>query len=136
MTAGRARGTPRTAGSYPPAMSTVEALATADAAEAGGRTKSSSPRPIPVIGVVTPHEDMQVPSGSSAGAGKDNWVESRTRASLRDGEERSSSRGGRAAGDGGWMSSSNLSGDSSCVVLLERLAALWIVATKGRSHSR
>ncbi|CAO2617526.1 Cilia- and flagella-associated protein 69 [Lemmus lemmus] len=40
-------------------MSTVEASATADAAEAGGRTKSSSPRTIPVIGVVTPHEDTQ-----------------------------------------------------------------------------
>ncbi|KAK7834826.1 hypothetical protein U0070_022797 [Myodes glareolus] len=40
-------------------MSTVEASATADAAEAGGRTKSSSPRTIPLIGVVTPHEDMQ-----------------------------------------------------------------------------
>ncbi|XP_038171555.1 cilia- and flagella-associated protein 69 isoform X2 [Arvicola amphibius] len=40
-------------------MSTVEALTAADAAEAGGRTKSSSPRTIPVIGVVTPHEDIQ-----------------------------------------------------------------------------
>lgn len=68
-------------------MSTVEAMATADAAEAGGRTKSSSPRTIPVIGVVIPHEDMQVPSGWAAGAGKGvrfrgNRVESRIRASL------------------------------------------------------
>lgn len=84
-------------------MSTVEASATADAAEAGGRTKSSSPRTIPVIGVVTPHEDMQVPWGSAARAEKGvrlqgNRMESRTRASLRDGEERSSSLGtGRLA---------------------------------------
>lgn len=84
-------------------MSTVEAMTTADAAEAGGRTKSSSPRTIPVIGVVIPHEDMQVPSGWAAGAGKGvrfrgNRVESRIRASLWDGEERSSSRGaGRLA---------------------------------------
>ncbi|KAL6092924.1 hypothetical protein STEG23_001023, partial [Scotinomys teguina] len=40
-------------------MSTVEPAATADAAETGGRTKSYSPRTIPVFGVVTPHEDRQ-----------------------------------------------------------------------------
>ncbi|XP_036038018.1 cilia- and flagella-associated protein 69 isoform X2 [Onychomys torridus] len=40
-------------------MSTVEPSATADAAEAGVRTKTYSPRTIPVFGVVTPHEDKQ-----------------------------------------------------------------------------
>ncbi|XP_028718277.1 cilia- and flagella-associated protein 69 [Peromyscus leucopus] len=40
-------------------MSTVEASATADAAEAAVRTKTYSPRTIPVFGVVTQHEDSQ-----------------------------------------------------------------------------
>lgn len=40
-------------------MSSLEAAATADGAEAGSRTKSISPRTIPVVGVVTPHEDVQ-----------------------------------------------------------------------------
>uniref|UniRef100_A0A8C8T8H8 Cilia and flagella associated protein 69 n=1 Tax=Peromyscus maniculatus bairdii TaxID=230844 RepID=A0A8C8T8H8_PERMB len=40
-------------------MSTVEASATADAVEAAVRTKTYSPRTIPVFGVVTQHEDSQ-----------------------------------------------------------------------------
>lgn len=48
-------------------MSTVEASATADAVEAAVRTKTYSPRTIPVFGVVTQHEDSQVPPGCSRG---------------------------------------------------------------------
>uniref|UniRef100_A0A8C2QPV8 Cilia and flagella associated protein 69 n=1 Tax=Cricetulus griseus TaxID=10029 RepID=A0A8C2QPV8_CRIGR len=40
-------------------MSTLEAATTADAAETSCRPKSNSPRTIPVIGVVTPQEDVQ-----------------------------------------------------------------------------
>lgn len=49
-------------------MSTAEALATtADAAEAGGRRKTGSPRTIPVFGVAIPNEEMQVRRGCAAG---------------------------------------------------------------------
>lgn len=52
-------------------MSTAEALATtADAAEAGARTKIGSPRTIPVFGVVIPDGEMQVRPGCAAGAEK------------------------------------------------------------------
>ena len=48
-------------------MSTAEASATtADAAEAGGRTKTGSPRTIPVFGVAIPDGEMQVRPGCAA----------------------------------------------------------------------
>lgn len=58
-------------------MSSLEAAATADGAEAGSRTKSISPRTIPVVGVVTPHEDVQVPPGRSGEGLRDSRVEAR-----------------------------------------------------------
>lgn len=51
-------------------MSTAEASTAADATEAGGRTKTSSPRTIPVFGVAIPDGEMQVRPGCGAGAGK------------------------------------------------------------------
>lgn len=52
-------------------MSTAEASAVAaDAAEVGGRTKTGSPRTIPVFGVAIPDGEMQVRPGREAGAGK------------------------------------------------------------------
>lgn len=52
-------------------MSTAEAsAAAADTAEAGGRTKTGSPRTIPVFGVAIPDGEMQVWPGYAAGAGK------------------------------------------------------------------
>lgn len=61
-------------------MSTVEALPPADAPEARGRTKSISPRAVPVFGVVSRDEDRQVRPGPAADSGKgdslqDCWVE-------------------------------------------------------------
>lgn len=44
-------------------MSTAEARATAEAQEPGVRSKSNSPRQIPVVGVVTEDEDAQVWAG-------------------------------------------------------------------------
>lgn len=50
-------------------MSTAEAAA-ADAAEAGGRMKTGSPRTIPVFGVAIPDGEMQVRPGCATEAGK------------------------------------------------------------------
>lgn len=41
-------------------MSVAEAAATAEVQEPGGRLRSSSPRHIPVVGVVTEDEEAQV----------------------------------------------------------------------------
>lgn len=110
-------------------MSTVEASATADAVEAAVRTKTYSPRTIPVFGVVTQHEDSQVPPGCSRGG------EGRKAPGQPGGIQDQSEPAGtetRGAGPwgacgwrwGGWMSSASLSGDSGSVVLLERLTPL------------
>lgn len=78
------RAGPRTPAphSAPAAMSTQGA--TAQAQEPGGRTKSSSPRQIPVVRVVTEDEDAQVRAGGCAlegveGAGGDLGAATRPR---------------------------------------------------------
>lgn len=47
-------------------MSTREAAATTEAQEPGSRIKSSSPRQIPVVGVVTEDEEAQVRAAAGA----------------------------------------------------------------------
>lgn len=74
-------------------MSTVEARATAEAREPGVRSKSSSPRQIPVVGVVTEDEDAQVWAGlwSVCGVGK---------LRFRGGDEAADSKGGNGGPSG------------------------------------
>lgn len=93
-------------------MSTLEAATTADAAETSCRPKSNSPRTIPVIGVVTPQEDVQVPLGSAAGAGQGSGA-----AGARSERGRAGRSLGLCAWRVGWLSSASLSGESSLVTL-------------------
>ena len=55
-------------------MSTAEAVETAEAREPSGRIKFSSPRQLPIVGVVTEDEEVQVWPGVCALEGVKEWA--------------------------------------------------------------